>query len=133
MLVAMMSFVAHGVAMAGVDRHMAIAHEAAKGSTASAAHHDHSSHPHQVGGGQVGPGTEQAGLSTDGGPGAEDRADGSPTPCCGQACMTAIQVSTPAVIVAAVTRTVRLRSPSQTGAGIDPRGLKRPPRTPDIG
>lgn len=145
MLAAMLSFVGHGIAMARVQQHGAgegdhsaasaglhmhgsVPHDHGR-STHTGASHDHGSHVHQA----DTTADLQSSIADAAGTDDPHATDSSKAACCGQACVSAIQVSAPEVIAAPMRRTERLQSRSQTGSGIDPNGFKRPPRTPDIG
>ncbi|MFC1458324.1 hypothetical protein ACETIH_16785 [Microvirga arabica] len=121
-LVAMASFVLHGGVLAGLGGHDA-------GHTRTEAHASHTKtadQPHQdcAGGFVV--------EAPDGcAPGADGGADGPHSLHCGSVCGLVLPTAAgPAAVLAA--DTVPLSLESQLGSGIDPTGLKRPPRTPGI-
>ncbi len=145
MLVAMLSFVGHGIAMASVQQHGAgpgergaasagvhmhgsVSHDHGDGRTHTGDAHDRGTHVHHLDTTADLPSSMADAAGTD-----HHATDSSKAACCGQACGNAIQVSAPEVIAAPMRRTERLQPRSQTGSGIDPNGFKRPPRTPDIG
>lgn len=122
-LVAMASFVLHGGALAGLGGHN-------PGHTRTEAHASHSKtsdQPHQdCTGGFVVEAPEGCA------PGADDGADGPHSPHCGSVCGLALPTAAvgPAAVLAADTAPLSLES--RLESGIDPNGLKRPPRTPGI-
>ena len=139
MLVAMASFVLHGSAMAGLHQHGPGSTECA--TTASAGHvhpaasHEHptpdlhqAAHDHGEG---VAHHHAEADLLDEAAP-SDQQAAGEGSPCCASICaiaLTALGSDTTSVLLGA---SLILVPDSQTGSGIGPNGLKRPPRTPDI-
>ena len=131
MLVAMASFVLHGAAMAGFHPHKAgsadckpvVAH------AHQAPGHDHGDglvHVHAV---------EQAAdmAGHDHGSQADHHANGgSEGPCCSNICSVTLAMPGSDVVSAPIGFAKAFQSKSQVGCGIDPGGLKRPPRTPSI-
>jgi len=127
MLVAMVSFVFHGSAMAGMHQHGPAAasdcgsHASAKGHVHSdGTHHHHAAHVHD--GGDV----LAQGDHHDGGGSA------SSEPCCGSMCSIAISARAPETSWAPVAAPVELMPELPGRPDNRPDGLKRPPRTPDI-
>lgn len=128
MLAAMASFVLHGAAMAGFHPHNA----GAAGCGPVAVHAQAQGHDH--GDGIVHVHADQAADVADHERGAtpDHHAGGTDGPCCSTVCSATLAV--PGVgLASAPMRVARTLKPqSQVGSGIDPGGLKRPPRTPGI-
>ena len=53
-------------------------------------------------------------------------------PCCGMSCAIAITPIGPDLLCAPIALSAVVPAFAEAGGGIDPNGLKRPPRTPDI-
>lgn len=133
MLVAMTSFVLHSGAMAGLHQHGLDSSECE--TTASSGHvhqaavsieqaHDHdnvAAHHH----GTIDSADEVSSNDTKADPGAK-------TPCCTSVCAVVLTSVNPAAMSAPMGIILTLLPESQLVSGIDPNGLKRPPRTPDI-
>lgn len=125
MLAAMTSFVLHGGA-AATHAHPSAPHQQHA--------HDHGRQgvAHDHGGGKVhvhgeGRALVQVGDACDG----HDSAGGE-FPCCGSFCAFALAFSGGDTLSAPVALAAALTAASQLGSGIDPNGLKRPPRPPAI-
>ena len=129
MLVAMVSFVFHGGAMAGMHQHGPAAvsdcgsHASAKGHVHAAdSHHDHVGHAYN-GGDAHAHGDHHGGC---------DGKSASAEPCCGSMCSIAISARAPDTSWAPVAAPVELTPEVPGRPDNRPDGLKRPPRTPDI-
>jgi hypothetical protein len=139
MLVAMTSFVLHGAAMAGLHQHGPGSTECA---TTASAGHVHAATSHQ-------PSTLDAHHAAhDHGSGvdhhhakadlpdevasSDQQAAGEGSPCCASICAIALTAFGLDTTSAPMEVSLILVPESQRGSGIDPNGLKRPPRTPDI-
>lgn len=132
MLVAVASFVLHGSAMARMH-----AGGGCAGLALVAALHAHSDHKHAVehghGGDPVAAHVHPSGNPTQGHhPGSTPDPHASGAPCCGMSCAIAIAPLVPDLISAPAAVTAVLPALAEIGSGIDPNGLRRPPRTSDI-
>ena len=139
MLVAVASFVLHGTAMAGVHQHAPGSTEcattASSGHVHQAAAHDHATidvqlanHDHGTG---VAHNHAEADLSEDETP-SDQHAAGEGSACCASVCAMALTEFGLNTMSAPMSSSLTLIPESQCGSGIDPNGLKRPPRTPSI-
>ncbi len=139
MLVAVASFVLHGGAMAGLHQHGPGSTECATtapvGHVHPAASHEHptpdlheAAHDHGEG---VAHNHAKADLPGETAP-SDQQAAGEGTPCCASVCAIALTAFGLDTTSAPIGVSVVLVPESQRGSGIDPNGLKRPPRTPDI-
>ena len=133
MLVATTSFVLHGAAMAGFH-----AHGAGSVSCKPAVSYGHSAHGHahhDHGDGVLHVHAEQtanAAAGHDHGSAGERHTDGDDGPCCSSVCSVTLSASGPEAMSAPIGHAAALLPVSQVGSGIDPSGLRRPPRTPHI-
>ena len=125
MLVAVTSFVLHGAAVTGSHAHGL---GPVQGASTSHAHHGHgTAHHHPDGTSHIhGAGQDGAGA------GHDHHAGGGEAPCCGSICTMALAPFGPDAASAPIALAAALKPVSQEGSGIDPNGLKRPPRTPCI-
>jgi hypothetical protein len=138
MLVAAASLVLHGGAMAALHGHGpgSAACDAAHGHGAHghahpATHvhggHSHGSHhaaAHQAAGPELDLGADLGAAS----PADAPEPDAAGLPCCASACTVALVSPGPAASPAPPARAPAPLAAAQRGAGIDPHGLKRPPR-----
>jgi hypothetical protein len=140
MLVAVTSLVLHGSAMAGLHQHgpgsTDCAVPSSGGHVHQAAAHDHSTpDAHQVGHGH-GNGAAHHHAGADpldaAVPDDQQQAADEGSPCCAGICAIALAGFGPDTASAPMGATLILVPVSQRGSGIDPNGLKRPPRPPCI-
>ncbi|MBJ6126843.1 hypothetical protein [Microvirga splendida] len=124
-LVAMAVFVLHNGAMAGMQAHGL---DSVRSGTQAAIAKELQQHP--------GCGGETAGVEVEDGcalMGADhdhDGAQGLHNPHCGSVCGFALPSVNLGLATVRVVAMITLTPESQQGSGIDPNGLKRPPRTP---
>lgn len=139
MLVAVTSFVFHGGAMAGLHQHGPGSTECAAsgsgGHVHQAAAHSHSTpDAHQVvhdhGDGAAHHHVD-ANLFDEAVP-SDQQAGSEGSPCCAGICATALIAFGPDTTSIPMGVILVFVPASQRGSGIDPNGLKRPPRTSDI-
>lgn len=126
MLAAMMSFVFHGSAVAGMHPHGAAAVSGC-GSHASADGHAHSAGSHHDLTDHADDGDD---VHTD--HESHDGKSASSEPCCGSMCSIAISARVPDTFWAPLSVPVELTPDVRGRPDNLPDGLKRPPRTPDI-
>lgn len=139
MLVAVASFVLHGGAMAGLHQHGPGSTECAAPSSGghvhqAAAHGRSTLDAHQIGHDRSAGAAHHhvdADLSNEAAP-SDQQAAGEGSPCCAGICAIALTGFGPDTTSAPMGATLIPVPVSQRGSGIDPNGLKRPPRTPCI-
>ena len=139
MLVAVASFVLHGGAMAGLHQHgpgsTECAAPASGGHVHQAATHSHPTPAAHDVGHDHGEGAadhhHDAGMLDEASP-SDQQAAGEGSPCCAGICAIALTGFGPDTTSAPMGATLVRVPASQRGSGIDPNGLKRPPRTPCI-
>lgn len=131
MLAALAAFVLHGGAMAGQHRHgpESIGSEP----SASAAHEHPAAAGHDHGDGVHVHATRPAPDAMDAGRDGRHTKGGAEAACCGSACAVGLPALAPSTISVPITGAVIPAPLRQDGAGTEPGGLKRPPRTPSIG
>ena len=132
MLVAMTSFVLHGAAMAGFHAHGA---GSAKCKPPASYVDAARGHAHDHGDGVLHLHAEQSAdlaAGHDHGSAGDRHADGDDGPCCSSVCSVTLSASGSERISAPMGHAPTVLPASQVGSGIDPSGLKRPPRTPCI-
>jgi hypothetical protein len=126
MLAAIASFALHGAAMAGAHAH--------RFGSAPCPAHVHQAKAHQDGDGivHVHASRQAADVAAhQDGANADHHADAD-GPCCSSVCSVTLAAFGVDVISVPVGLAIALQPESRSGSGIDPNGLKRPPRTPDI-
>ena len=129
MLVATAAFVLHGSAMASLHAHGADSPQCKPATT-----HIHAPAAHDHGDGVVHVHADRSAKASghDHGPNGTHHAAGNDGPCCSTVCSVTLAAFGFEVISAPLGLAQDLRPASQVGSGIDPNGLKRPPRTPCI-
>ena len=129
MLLAVASFVLHGSAMARMQ-----AAGPCAGSDQVSLSHSHGDHRHASAEAHDDAGIGHVQASADSGGHDHGRADhhADGAPCCGMSCAIAITPVGPDLLCAPVALSAVVPAFAEAGGGIDPNGLKRPPRTPDI-
>jgi hypothetical protein len=142
MLVAMASFVLHGGAMAGLHQHGLGSTECATPSSGGHVHqaidHDalgaqHAAHDHRdrVAHHHAGVDLATANPAADDVPDDRQAADQG-SACCAGVCAVALIAFGSETSSAPIGSRLAVVLKSQIGSGINPNGLKRPPRTPSI-
>ncbi|MFC4172441.1 hypothetical protein ACFOYU_10255 [Microvirga sp. GCM10011540] len=126
-LVAMASFVLHGGAMAALQ-----AHDGGPARGAHATHTKDADRPHPECADRVVTAVAPDGCVHGAGGPDHDGSEGPHSPHCGMVCGLALPSGSLGPVPVPATAAVCLPLESQRGSGIDPNGLKRPPRTPCI-
>ena len=121
MLVAMTAFVLHGAAMAKAGAGGIGCSSSAGHVHPAAGNNDH----HHVGAGHDHADHQHAELGDHDG---HHGKGGSEAPCCGSACTTALPSSAPVHAVSLIPVRLTMTVVTDLWSGIDPNGLKRPPR-----
>jgi hypothetical protein len=138
MLVAVTSLVLHGAAVAGLHQHLAGSIQCAAAASTEHSHtpsiaHAASKHSHKTGHhGGASHHHAEIDLTDSGAPADQQASGGAGDQCCASICAVALVASGPDTLSVPVSVAQAPVPDSQVGSGIDPSGVKRPPRTPCI-